>query len=81
MVLDKTKLTQCLDGTQGMEENPIGSYNEYTKSENKIYDITYKFDVMIKSVSLHDEVLYNQYLELRWLLLRKPLGGIRGTMR
>ena len=29
---DKTKLTQCLD-TQGMEENPIGSYNEYTKSE------------------------------------------------
>ena len=34
---------------------------------------------MIKSVSLHDEVLYNQYLELRWLLLRKPLGGIRGT--
>jgi len=34
---------------------------------------------MIKSVSFHDEVLYNQYLELRWLLLRKPLGGIRGT--
>ena len=34
---------------------------------------------MIKSVSLHNEVLYNQYLELRWLLLRKPLGGIRGT--
>ena len=34
---------------------------------------------MIKSVYLHNEVLYNQYLELRWLLLRKPLGGIRGT--
>ena len=34
---------------------------------------------MIKSVSIHNEVLYNQYLELRWLLLRKPLGGIRGT--
>ena len=34
---------------------------------------------MIKSVSLHNEILYNQYLELRWLLLRKPLGGIRGT--
>jgi len=30
---DKTKLTQCLEGTQGIEENPIGSYNEYTKSE------------------------------------------------
>ena len=34
---------------------------------------------MIKSVSLHNEILYNQYLELRWLLLRKPLGGIRGS--
>ena len=34
---------------------------------------------MIKSVFLRNEILYNQYLELRWLLLRKPLGGIRGS--
>ena len=34
---------------------------------------------MIKSVSFHDKVLYNQYLELRWFLLRKPLGGAPGT--
>ena len=34
---------------------------------------------MIKTVSSDNEILYNQYLELRWLLLRKPLGGIRGT--
>ena len=38
---------------------------------------------MIKSVLkwafLSNEILYNQYLELRWLLLRKPLGGIRGS--
>ena len=34
---------------------------------------------MIKSVSLNDDVLYNKYLELRWLLLRKPLGGTRGS--
>tara|TARA_X000001036_G_C20545208_1_gene752018 strand:+ start:168 stop:599 length:432 start_codon:yes stop_codon:yes gene_type:complete len=34
---------------------------------------------MIKSVSINDQTLYNQYLNLRWSLLRKPLGGARGT--
>ena len=34
---------------------------------------------MIKSVSINNHTLYNQYLNLRWSLLRKPLGGARGT--